>query len=97
MKFVFLAKVIEGVVCVVSIRKYEESVWYHFKRCHWFLGTHEKVVREVIGNRTFNHCKQFTIEIKELHTILQYYDALNNKFVFKECPLEKGKKINSNN
>lgn len=90
MKVVFLAKIIDGCVCIVSIRKFEEETWFHFKRRDWLIRFHQDIVQLKISEKNFTSYKQFTINLTRTVNILAYYDAISDNFIFNGIPLEQG-------
>lgn len=90
MKFVFKAKVIDSCICLVSIRKFEEDTWYHFKRKDWLLRRHIPIVQQVIGSKNFTSYRQITVNLNKFENVLEYFDAIKEKFRFNDYYLEKG-------
>jgi hypothetical protein len=91
MKFVFLAKYVQNHLCLVSIRKPESSTWYHFRRTHWLLKNHSEVVQlKVLDKQNFANYRSISVSIKKPDTILNYYNPIEDIFVFKGIELEKG-------
>lgn len=91
MKFVFLAKILNGSVCVTAIRKFEDAEWYHFKRNDWHITNHIDIVQRLVGSKNFVNYQQVTVDIVRPINVLSYYDAINDRFFFKDYYLEKGK------
>ena len=91
MKFVFYAKMMKGCLCVISIRKNDQMEWYHFRRSNWSIKSHIQIVQKTIESYQFSNYRQIPINITRAINVLEYYDAINDRFFFKGYPLEKGK------
>lgn len=91
MKFVFLVNRVKGELCVVAIRRQSSSDWFHFRRIHWPIDEHNWHVKQQVVRTGIAYHRQVTVNLTEPESVLEYFDAIREVFVFKSADLEKGK------
>ena len=76
MKFVFMAKRVQGDLCVVAIRRLSSGTWFHFRRRDWAIKNHNPFVQDRVRAAHFALHRQIEINLAEPVDVLQYFDAL---------------------